>query len=113
MRVTGNVQRVRPGQAGQAIVEEARAIKAAAIVMQLRYRNGTPLYGKTLQTVLAERPCRVIVAAQPGERLRAAALEARFDAAGGDLSQPGRRLESAPQWRHPTRSTAASPGSSR
>jgi basic amino acid/polyamine antiporter, APA family len=73
MRVTGSVQRVRPGQAGQAIVQEARAIKAAAIVMQLRYRNGTPLYGKTLQTVLAERPCRVIVAAEPGERLRAAA----------------------------------------
>ena len=24
--------------------------------MRLRYRNGTPLYGKTLQTVLAERP---------------------------------------------------------
>jgi APA family basic amino acid/polyamine antiporter len=73
MRVTGSVQRVRPGQAGQAIVEEARAIKAAAIVMQLRYRNGTPLYGKTLQTVLAERPTRVIVAAQPGEGLRAVA----------------------------------------
>jgi APA family basic amino acid/polyamine antiporter len=73
MRVTGSVQRVRPGQAGQAIVEEARAIKAAAIVMQLRYRNGTPLYGKTLQHVLAERPCRVIVAASPGERVRAAA----------------------------------------
>jgi len=73
MRVSGSVQRVRPGQAGQAIVEEARAIKAAAIVMQLRYRNGTPLYGKTLQTVLAERPCRVIVAAQPGERARAVA----------------------------------------
>jgi basic amino acid/polyamine antiporter, APA family len=73
MRVTGRVERVRPGQAGQAIVEEARAIKAAAIVMQLRYRNGTPLYGKTLQHVLAERPCRVIVAAQPGERARAAA----------------------------------------
>ena len=73
MRVTGSVQRVRPGQAGQAIVEEARAIKAAAIVMELRYRNGTPLYGKTLQTVLAERPCRVIVDAQPGEGHRAAA----------------------------------------
>jgi basic amino acid/polyamine antiporter, APA family len=71
-RVTGSVQRVRPGQAGQAIVEEARAIKAAAIVMQLRYRNGTPLYGKTLQTVLAERPCRVIVAAQPSEKVRVA-----------------------------------------
>jgi APA family basic amino acid/polyamine antiporter len=73
MRVTGSVQRVRPGQTGQAIVEEARAIKAAAIVMQLRYRNGTPLYGKTLQTVLGDRPCRVIVAAEPGERVPAMA----------------------------------------
>ena len=73
MRVTGNVQRVRPGQAGQAIVEEARSIKAAAIVMQLRYRNGTPLYGRTLQHVLAERPVRVIVAAHPEERLRVTA----------------------------------------
>jgi len=65
LRVTGHVTRVRPGQAGHAIVEEAQAIKAAAIVMQLRYRNGTPLYGKTLQTVLADRPCRVLIAAQP------------------------------------------------
>jgi APA family basic amino acid/polyamine antiporter len=73
LRVTGHVERVRPGQAGHAIVDEARAIKAAAIVMQLRYRDGTPLYGKTLQTVLAERPTRVIVAAQPGETVRGAA----------------------------------------
>jgi APA family basic amino acid/polyamine antiporter len=65
LRVTGHVLRVRPGQAGHAIADEARAIDAAAIVMQLRYRNGTPLYGKALQTVLAERPCRVIVAAEP------------------------------------------------
>jgi APA family basic amino acid/polyamine antiporter len=65
LRVTGHVLRVRPGQAGHAIADEARAIDAAAIVMQLRYRNGTPLYGKSLQTVLAERPCRVIVAAEP------------------------------------------------
>jgi basic amino acid/polyamine antiporter, APA family len=64
-RATGHVERVRPGQGGHAIVEDARAIKAAAIVMQLRYRNGTPLYGKTLQTVLGERPCRVIVVAEP------------------------------------------------
>jgi basic amino acid/polyamine antiporter, APA family len=65
MRVTGHVERVRPGQAGHVISEDARAIKAAAVVMQLRYRNGMPLYGKTLQTVLAERPCRVIVGAEP------------------------------------------------
>jgi APA family basic amino acid/polyamine antiporter len=75
-RVTGHVQRVRPGQAGKTIVEEAKAIRAAAIVMQLTYRNGTPLYGKTLQTVLAARPCRVIVAAQPGETRELAAAPA-------------------------------------
>jgi APA family basic amino acid/polyamine antiporter len=72
LRVTGHVLRVRPGQGGHAIADEARAIEAAAVVMQLRYRNGTPLYGRTLQTVLAERPCRVIVAAEP-EVARAAA----------------------------------------
>jgi basic amino acid/polyamine antiporter, APA family len=66
-RVSGHVEHVRPGQAGKAIVEDAKAIKAAAIVIPLRYRNGTPLYGKTLQTVLAARPCRVIVSAQPDE----------------------------------------------
>jgi basic amino acid/polyamine antiporter, APA family len=66
-RVSGRIERVRPGQAGKAIVDEAEAIDAAAIVMPLRYRNGSPLYGRTLQTVLAKRPCRVLVAAHPGE----------------------------------------------
>jgi basic amino acid/polyamine antiporter, APA family len=65
LRVTGHTERVRPGQEAQAIIEEAEAINAAAIVMPLRYRNGKPLYGRTLQTVLAKRPTRVIVAAQP------------------------------------------------
>jgi basic amino acid/polyamine antiporter, APA family len=60
-RVTGHVERVRPGQAGYSIAEEAQLIKAAAVIVGLRYRGGTPLYDKTLQTVLAERPCRVIV----------------------------------------------------
>jgi APA family basic amino acid/polyamine antiporter len=60
-RVTGHVERVRPAQAGYSICDEANLISAAAIVVGLRYRNGTPLYDKTLQTVLSERPCRVIV----------------------------------------------------
>jgi APA family basic amino acid/polyamine antiporter len=66
-RVSGSIEHVRLGQAGNAIVNEAKAINAAAIVLPLRYRGGAPLYGKTLQTVLAKRPCRVIVAAHPGE----------------------------------------------
>jgi APA family basic amino acid/polyamine antiporter len=60
-RVTGHVERVRPGQAGYSIAGEARLINAAAVVVGLRYRNGAPLYDKTLQTVLGQRPCRVIV----------------------------------------------------
>jgi len=64
-RVTGHVERVRPGQAGYSIADEAKQIDAAAVVIGLRYRNGTPLYDKTLQTVLGERPCRVIVVSDP------------------------------------------------
>ncbi len=60
-RVTGHVERVRPAQAGYSISDEANLISAAAIVVGLRYRNGAPLYDKTLQTVLSERPCRVLV----------------------------------------------------
>ncbi len=65
LRVTGQVQRVRAGQGGAAIIARAKELEAAAIVMQLGYRNGTPQYGRSLQTVLAQRPCRVIVAASP------------------------------------------------
>ena len=60
-RVTGHIERVRPGQEGYSIADEARLINAAAVVVGMRYRNGAPLYDKTLQTVLGERPCRVIV----------------------------------------------------
>jgi APA family basic amino acid/polyamine antiporter len=63
-RVTGHVERVRPGQAGYEISDEAKLINAAAVVVGLRYRNGRPLYDKTLQTVLGERPCRVIVVSE-------------------------------------------------
>jgi APA family basic amino acid/polyamine antiporter len=66
-RVTGHVARVRPGQAGYSVAEEAAEIEAAAIVVGLRYRNGVPQYDKTLQTVLSERPCRVIVVSDPSE----------------------------------------------
>jgi APA family basic amino acid/polyamine antiporter len=72
LRVDGHVHRVRPNQAGHSIADEAREIKASAIVMGLRYRDGVPLYGKTLQTILAERPTRVIVVGEPG-RARASA----------------------------------------
>jgi APA family basic amino acid/polyamine antiporter len=67
-RVTGHVSRVRPGQAGYSVSEEAAEIKAEALVVGLSYRNGVPQYDKTLQTVLGERPCRVIVVSDPTEK---------------------------------------------
>jgi APA family basic amino acid/polyamine antiporter len=70
-RVTGHVHRVRPNQAGHSLADEAAETQASALVMGLRYRNGVPLYGKTIQTVLAERPCRVIVVGEPTQAVPA------------------------------------------
>jgi basic amino acid/polyamine antiporter, APA family len=66
-RVTGHWEKVRPGGAGRRIVEEAREIRARALVMSLPPRRaGMSLFGKTLETVLAERPCRVIIESSRG-----------------------------------------------
>ena len=61
-RVTGHVEKVRAGGAGRRIVSEAKDIHAAAIVMPLpRKTAGSSVFGRTLETILAERPCRVII----------------------------------------------------
>ncbi len=61
-RVTGHYEKVRAGEAGRRIVEEAREIRARAIVMTPpRRRTGSSLLGRTLEAVLEERPCRVII----------------------------------------------------
>jgi basic amino acid/polyamine antiporter, APA family len=65
-RVTGHWEKVRAGQAGRRIIEEAEDMRAAAIVMALPRRvAGASLFGKTLETVLAERPCRVVIESSP------------------------------------------------
>ena len=70
-RVSGHVERIRAGQAGRRIVEEAIDMRAAAIVMPLPRRvDGASLFGKTLETVLAERPCRVIIESVPRRSAR-------------------------------------------
>jgi APA family basic amino acid/polyamine antiporter len=67
-RVTGHWEKVRPGGAGRRIVEEARDIKARAVVIELPPRRaGATVFGKTLETVLAERPCRVIIISSRNE----------------------------------------------
>ncbi len=60
-RVTGHWEKVRTGQAGRLIVEEARQLRATAIVMPLPPRQAGSVFGKTLETVLQDRPCRVII----------------------------------------------------
>jgi APA family basic amino acid/polyamine antiporter len=72
-RVSGHIERVRTGQAGRTIVEEARQMRATAIVMPLPRRSGGSVFGKTLETVLANRPCRVIIESDPEEKAPRAA----------------------------------------
>jgi APA family basic amino acid/polyamine antiporter len=64
-RVAGRVIKIRAGQGGRVIIDEARTIRSQAIVLPLPPRTGTTLFGKTVETVLAERPCRVIIESEP------------------------------------------------
>jgi APA family basic amino acid/polyamine antiporter len=61
-RVSGHWEKVRAGQTGRRIVDEALEMKAGAIVMPMR---GGAVFGKALETVLRERPCRVIIESDP------------------------------------------------
>src|SRR4051794_4765607 len=74
-RVTGHWEKVRPGEAGRRIVDEARDIRARAIVMPLQPRRGagTPVFSRSVEKVMAERPCRVILEAPPGGEREAVA----------------------------------------
>lgn len=67
-RVSGHIEKVRAGQTGRLIVNEAREMRAAAIVLPLPPRRGGALFGEALSTVLAERPCRVIIESNPSSR---------------------------------------------
>lgn len=70
LRVSGRVERVRPGQEGYFVARQARTSNAAAVVIGLRSRRGVPQYGKTLETLLRERPCRVIVVSEDPDTSR-------------------------------------------
>ncbi len=70
-RVRGRVVKVRPDEAGHRIVREAIEARSQAIVMPMPARrpSGKAL-SKTLEVVLAKRPCRVIVDSVPAKPLR-------------------------------------------
>jgi APA family basic amino acid/polyamine antiporter len=67
-RVSGHWEKVRPGQTARRIIDEARALRAAAIVMPMA--QGGSGFGRTLETVLRERPCRVIIESTPARPKR-------------------------------------------
>jgi APA family basic amino acid/polyamine antiporter len=75
--VTGHWEKVRAGGAGTRVVQEARQINARAIVMPLppRRAGSASVFGHTLETVLEERPCRVIVTT-PAHGTQSASREA-------------------------------------
>jgi APA family basic amino acid/polyamine antiporter len=67
-RVTGHWEKVRAGEAGRRILEEAREIQARAIVLSVPpKRAGSSLLGRTAETVLSDRPCRVIIDSTPAD----------------------------------------------
>ncbi len=69
-RVTGHWEKVRAGQAGRLIVDQARELRARAVVLHLPpRRRGSSVFGPTLEAVLTERPCRVIIESPPADRL--------------------------------------------
>jgi len=62
--------RVHVGEAGY----DERLLATAAVVMALPTRvSGASVFGTTLETVLAERPCRVIIQSTPPARSAAPA----------------------------------------
>ena len=72
-RVSGHWEKVRAGQAGRLIVREAREMRAQAILLPLPRRGSGSLFGKTVETVLSERPARVVLLSDPGDRSAGAA----------------------------------------
>jgi APA family basic amino acid/polyamine antiporter len=73
-RVSGHWEKVRAGQTARRIVDEAKAMRAGAIVMPMsRTSSG---FSRTLETVLRERPCRVIIEAPPAAAARKVSVAA-------------------------------------
>ncbi len=64
-RVNGHWEKVRAGESGRRILDVASAMNARAIVMPLARDAGPHLFPRSVQTVLQERPCRVILTTQP------------------------------------------------
>ena len=93
-RVSGHWERVRAGPGGAADHRGgrrtcARPRRACALPRRV---DGASLFGKTLETVLAERPCRVIIESAPRAAQPRRAVEQRRRAGGGAVSAAPTRI---------------------
>jgi KUP system potassium uptake protein len=69
-RVTGHWEKVRVGRGGHQIVNMAKALNAQAIVMPNAV-SSTSEWSQAIETVMRERPCRVLIESAPeSERVR-------------------------------------------
>ncbi len=69
--------KVRAGQFGRVVVEDARLTKARAIVMSIPPKSGSGSIYRSIDTVMAERPCRVILQSDPEARTARQLAETR------------------------------------
>ncbi len=61
-RAAGTILPVRSGQEGRVIVDRAKQTRARAVILSVPRGGATRSgFGRALETVLAERPCRIIV----------------------------------------------------
>ncbi|MCK9248989.1 MAG: hypothetical protein M0P31_08435 [Solirubrobacteraceae bacterium] len=68
-RLTGRWVKVRAGQFGRIVVEHARASEASAVVLSIPPTLRTGSVSRSLDTVLSERPCRIVLQSDPGSRI--------------------------------------------
>lgn len=67
-RLQGRWIKVRAGQFGRAVVQHAQETKASAIVMAIPPATRDSGTRRSIDTVMAERPCRVILQVDPESR---------------------------------------------
>ncbi|MGH2906980.1 MAG: APC family permease [Solirubrobacterales bacterium] len=67
-RVSGHVEAVRPGEAGRRVIDTANEMNARAVVAALNRKEEASLFPRSVQAILAERPCRVILVTETDDR---------------------------------------------
>lgn len=67
-KIRGRWVKVRPGQFGRTVLDQAKEIQASAIVVALPPGSESSGLERSIDTILAERPCRVVLQADPHAR---------------------------------------------